>query len=637
MRTCFLMVWALLVAAHCRAASGEISGRVLNENNLPFAGAWVIVNENGVPNDSAYSDVDGKYAVMFLKPGSNFEVIVRHNGYITQKVTGIVVGEKQPTKLNFKMKLDEKGSAKVVVVAYKTPLIEIGHPHGTLDANDIKNAGIENRADPIPVASPGIYASKGSDPAIDEGLVARDDHGHVRHGGLLTSGEVNDFSKWKLWGDLSKSELRRYRDAWKLIPRYRYTVMLKNENNIPVCNAHVAMKDRESGIVIWEAVTDNTGKAELWDNMYDELGDAYSFNAEVIVGKRMFKMKKLHPFSKGINIATLPVPCDMPKGLDIAFIVDATGSMQDEINYLKDELYDIIGKVRDSLKDHDLRLGTVFYRDEGDEYLTKVSKLSDNIDKTIKFIKDNDAGGGGDEPEAVDVALDTALRSLGWSKDALTRIAFLVLDAPPHSDSLTVLRMQSLVARYANRGIRLVPIVCSGSDKNNEYLMRSLALSTNGTFIFLTDHSGIGGHHTEASTDKYDVEYMNRLVFKTICQFAYITDCDQHMTAIPDTSVMSNKPADTPNTKAGDVTADTTWQSWRFYPNPCSGILHVDYGKAKGEFYISDVMGKLMLKVEADQSGKATIKMTEFPSGVYFIRYQYAKDKWMSGKFMLMH
>ena len=38
-------------------------------------------------------------------------------------------------------------------------------------------------------------------------------------------------------------------------------------------------------------------------------------------------------------------------------------------------------------------------------------------------------------PEAVDVALETALDSLRWDNEARTRILFLVLDAPPHDEA----------------------------------------------------------------------------------------------------------------------------------------------------------------------------------------------------------
>ncbi len=65
--------------------------------------------------------------------------------------------------------------------------------------------------------------------------------------------------------------------------------------------------------------------------------------------------------------------------VDVLFVVDATGSMGDEIEYLKSELSDVTRRVKEENSAVDLRMGAVFYRDEGDEYLTKVSAFSSSI------------------------------------------------------------------------------------------------------------------------------------------------------------------------------------------------------------------------------------------------------------------
>src|SRR5690606_18417442 len=117
--------------------------------------------------------------------------------------------------------------------------------------------------------------------------------------------------------------------------------------------------------------------------------------------------------------------------------------------------------------------------------------------------------GGGDYPEAMDIALDTAINALSWSENARSRILFLVLDAPPHQGQEVNDRLQRLIHQAAEKGVRIVPIGASGIDKSTEYLMRALALGTNGTYAFLTDHSGIGNPHIKPTTDSYDVETLN--------------------------------------------------------------------------------------------------------------------------------
>ena len=40
--------------------------------------------------------------------------------------------------------------------------------------------------------------------------------GESARSGALTAGEINDYSKWEMWQDLSGSELKSYADAWKI-------------------------------------------------------------------------------------------------------------------------------------------------------------------------------------------------------------------------------------------------------------------------------------------------------------------------------------------------------------------------------------------------------------------------------------
>ncbi|MFP3599961.1 VWA domain-containing protein, partial [Chryseobacterium sp. SIMBA_029] len=77
--------------------------------------------------------------------------------------------------------------------------------------------------------------------------------------------------------------------------------------------------------------------------------------------------------------------------LDLAFVVDATGSMGDEISYLQSELLDVLRKVETNLKNTEVRYGSVFYRDKGDEYVTRKFDFSDKAESLIEFIKQQKA------------------------------------------------------------------------------------------------------------------------------------------------------------------------------------------------------------------------------------------------------
>jgi hypothetical protein len=193
--------------------------------------------------------------------------------------------------------------------------------------------------------------------------------------------------------------------------------------------------------------------------------------------------------------------------------------MGDEISYLKSELLNVINRVESLNSQLELRIGSVFYRDEGDEYLTRVSAFSGNIETTVDFIKEQEANGGGDFPEAVHTALNTALTQLSWSESARTRILFLLLDAPPHNTTGIVNDIKHAIRDAADKGIKIIPITASGIDKDTEFLMRFFAIATNGTYVFITDDSGIGGDHLEATVGEYEVELLNDLMVRLIDKY----------------------------------------------------------------------------------------------------------------------
>lgn len=163
--------------------------------------------------------------------------------------------------------------------------------------------------------------------------------------------------------------------------------------------------------------------------------------------------------------------------------------------------------------------GSVFYRDEGDDYVTRVSAFTSNITTTLNFIKQQQASGGGDFPEAVHTALDKAVNNLQWSSTARTRILFLLLDAPPHYENNVITDLQKHIKDAAAKGIKVIPITASGIDKETEFLMRFLAVTTNGTYVFITNDSGVGNEHLEPTVGKYDVELLNNLMVRLINKY----------------------------------------------------------------------------------------------------------------------
>lgn len=203
----------------------------------------------------------------------------------------------------------------------------------------------------------------------------------------------------------------------------------------------------------------------------------------------------------------------LPAALDLAFVIDATGSMSDEMRYLQDEIQSIVDMVEEHSSSASIHLALVVYRDQGDDYVTRAFDFTDSLDDFRSSLDAQMAGGGGDYPEAMHDAL-TDMNQLSWRSGNVARLAFLVADAPPHDDRVADTFDQVGVAR--TQGVKIYPVAASGVADLAEYVMRMSAQMTLARYIFLTDDSGIGGSHAEPHIPCYHVQYLNQLIARAI-------------------------------------------------------------------------------------------------------------------------
>lgn len=424
--------------------------------------------------------------------------------------------------------------------------------------------------------------------------------------GKLTAGEVNDFTKWYFWTRVLDDSHRKFISDWRIETRNRYTVQVTNKDGYPIVSRLVSLVD-EKGNTLFQAVTDNTGKAELWANLLGTQASAE--NLQIRVDDESAPAKS---WSQGLNTFVLDEVCDASDAVDVVFVFDATGSMGDELRYLQAEMRDVIDRAKDATGGLDIRTGAVVYRDHGDEYVTRLSRLTNDIKTTQTFIDKQSANGGGDFPEAIPEALMAAINSAGWNQEARARIAFLVLDAPCHKDSATIALLHEQILNAAAWGIRVVPVVCSGLDESGELLMRSIAMATNGTSFFLTDDSGIGHSHLKPTTDTLKVEHLNDMLVRTIVEFSTMPSCNA-------TTIEDNIDE-------------------QFIPNPFEAQdidkLH-DFPHGPTTIYLLDVTGKLVAILNGDINSVEVNKST-FPisTGVYFLK-AYIDNRWYTKKILV--
>lgn len=129
--------------------------------------------------------------------------------------------------------------------------------------------------------------------------------------------------------------------------------------------------------------------------------------------------------------------------IEVCFVLDTTGSMSGLIEGSKKKIWSIANRILAETDDlalsAEVHFSLVGYRDKGDEYVTLVTDLTQDIDSISKSLRAFSAGGGGDGPESVNRALYDSVYNISWSDQTradqyLAQIIVLVGDFPPHMD-----------------------------------------------------------------------------------------------------------------------------------------------------------------------------------------------------------
>lgn len=333
--------------------------------------------------------------------------------------------------------------------------------------------------------------------------------------GVLTAGEWKDLDNIDFWKNvLNKNDWYSLMEQRKLFANNIIHVKVLDNDKNPCFNIPVELKD-EQGNTIYKSVTDVYGNAYLLYNLA---------NNNEKPGKIFVRDIEAAPVADGVTTIILDA-ASSPQKLDLMFMVDTTGSMGDELKYLQTELRDVIRKVSESNQEMSINLSVNFYRDTGDEYVVRNFEFTSDIEKAISDLNNQHSDGGGDYPEAVHTALKDIVFNHQWRSDSV-KLCFMVLDAPPHSEQEIANinnDMTSYVKSMSEKGIRFIPLASSGVNVETEFLLRSWAVMTGGTYTFLTNHSGIGNDHLEPTIGDYEVEKLNDLMIRVIKEYCGIS------------------------------------------------------------------------------------------------------------------
>ena len=344
--------------------------------------------------------------------------------------------------------------------------------------------------------------------------------------GTLTAGSFDDVERLDDYRRFLFQTMQA--DTSRVLPDLplgqRVMIHVSDEQGLPVCNARVVVResqrhaqqrsnrDRQQAAP-FDLPTGTDGRTMFLTGMDSNTGaDKFSVTVHPPDGSEPV-VASMRADQSPWRMTLPGTVAKAPTRLDLALVVDTTGSMGDELEYLKVEIDSIARAVYEMFPNVDQRYSLIVYRDDGDEYVTRVFDFTDSLEGFRTTLAAQSASGGGDYPEAVHRALEHA-GELDWRGGDTARVLFLVGDAPPHDAfaGQTIDAVETLRAE----GVRIFPVASSGVKFKAEFVMRAASFLTLGQYIFLTDHSGVGNPHAEPHVPDYRVERLNRLMIRMI-------------------------------------------------------------------------------------------------------------------------
>ncbi|GAB4206941.1 MAG: hypothetical protein OHK0022_34600 [Roseiflexaceae bacterium] len=333
----------------------------------------------------------------------------------------------------------------------------------------------------------------------------------------LKAGDVDDNADFQAYRDYLRSFYSPPGRPVDVSERYILTVL--NDQQQPVLDAQVRVYDGDRAI--FEGRTYAGGQTIFFPRA---LGSSQSSSLRVTIAKGNSQTESTITRGQGeYPTVVLPAAQPVPEQirLDVMFLLDATGSMDDEISRIQQTIDSIAQRIDGFNPRPALRFGLVAYRDRGEEYVTRVYDFTPDLPAFRTTLLSVQAFGGGDEPEALNEALHAAIQQVNWADDAV-RLTFLVADAPPHLDYPNDYDYVQEIRAAVARGVKIYPIAASNTNDDAEYVFRQLAQQTLAHFIFLTyqegQNSGAPGDTTQRDVDpdSFTVERLDDLVVQII-------------------------------------------------------------------------------------------------------------------------
>ncbi len=293
-------------------------------------------------------------------------------------------------------------------------------------------------------------------------------------------------------------------------PTGRIVVTVTGTSGLPVAGAEVAVS--AAGLPVATVRTTADGTARFLPMLY---GGAAAQSYDFAVGG---SSGSAAPGGVVALMADAAGGAQAPVAVDVLFLLDATGSMGDEIDRLKTTIDAVAERIAALDVQPDVRFGMTLYRDLADPFVTKTFDFSGDVGAFSAAIGDVVADGGDDYPEAMDEGLADALNAPSWRDPSSTiQLVFLVADAPQQITRDVQSPYRPSIVDAIARGVKIIPIASSESDDQAEPVFRQLAEATGGTFVFLS--YGAGGAATGTNTDIESTDYEELALDDLIVRF----------------------------------------------------------------------------------------------------------------------
>lgn len=173
--------------------------------------------------------------------------------------------------------------------------------------------------------------------------------------------------------------------------------------------------------------------------------------------------------------------------IDVVLLIDATGSMSEELSSLKMGLETIASQLNTLPESITLRYGFVIYQDQAksdDPYLFNLTSDWNLFAENLMRIT---AVGGGDYAENLNEGFEMAVTSMNWQANGAAKLIILLGNAPPHLNDSTSLPYQDSARLAAEQNIILFTIGSDGLNAQGEEIYQQIAQMGNGRFLVLSD------------------------------------------------------------------------------------------------------------------------------------------------------